>query len=108
MVLPYRHVGDLTVLDDAETAEMSALTRKAITALRTVYAPHGFNLGINQGSAAGAGIAAHLHQHVVPRWEGDSNFMPIIARTKTLPELLASTRERLAAAWPVEPLEESC
>jgi ATP adenylyltransferase len=108
MVLPYRHVGDLTELDDAETAELAVLTRKSITALRTVFAPHGFNLGINQGSAAGAGIAAHLHQHVVPRWEGDSNFMPIIARTKTLPELLASTRERLAAAWPVEPQEESC
>ena len=108
MVLPYRHVGDLTELDAAEAAELMALTRQAIAALRTVFAPHGFNLGINQGSAAGAGIAAHLHQHVVPRWEGDSNFMPIVARTKTLPELLGSTRERLAAAWPVDPQEESC
>lgn len=108
MVLPYRHVGDLTELSDAETTEIMALTRKAITALRTVFSPHGFNLGINQGSAAGAGIAAHLHQHVVPRWQGDSNFMPIVARTKTLPELLGSTRERLAAAWPVDHQEESC
>lgn len=68
--------------------------------LGTVYAPQGFNLGMNQGAAAGAGIAAHLHQHVVPRWGGDSNFLPIIARTKALPELLADTRARLAEAWP--------
>lgn len=112
MVLPYRHVGDLTELDEAESTEVMALTRSAIQALRAVYAPHGFNLGVNQGSAAGAGIAAHLHQHVVPRWDGDSNFMPIVARTKTLPEVLAATRERLAAAWPdsqqPQPQEEPC
>ena len=112
MVLPYRHVGDLTELDEAESTEVMALTRNAIRALRAVYAPHGFNLGVNQGSAAGAGIAAHLHQHVVPRWDGDSNFMPIVARTKTLPEVLAATRERLAAAWPdsqqPQPQEEPC
>jgi ATP adenylyltransferase len=65
-----------------------------------VYAPGGFNLGMNQGDVAGAGIAAHLHQHVVPRWLGDSNFLPIVGRTKALPELLADTRARLAAAWP--------
>jgi ATP adenylyltransferase len=109
MVLPYRHVADYTELDQAEAAELTAMTRTAITVLRQVLAPHGFNLGINQGAVAGAGIAAHLHQHVVPRWGGDSNFMPIIARTKAIPELLARTRERLAAAWPKdEPQDEPC
>ena len=62
--------------------------------------PHGFNLGMNQGSVAGAGIAAHLHQHVVPRWGGDQNFMPIIGRTRTMPQLMADTRKLLAEAWP--------
>ncbi|WP_372419890.1 HIT family protein [Actinotalea solisilvae] len=100
MVLPLRHVADYTELDDAETAEVAALTRTAMTVLRTVMAPHGFNLGMNQGAVAGAGIAAHLHQHVVPRWGGDMNFLPIVARTKALPELLGDTRARLAAAWP--------
>ncbi len=108
MVLPYRHVADYTELDPAETAEVATLTQTAIAVLRAVYGPHGFNLGINQGAVAGAGIAAHLHQHVVPRWEGDANFMPIVARTKTVPELLAGTREKLAAAWPRQPQEESC
>ncbi len=100
MVLPLRHVADYTDLDDAETAEVAALTRTAMHVLRAVMAPHGFNLGMNQGAVAGAGIAAHLHQHVVPRWGGDMNFLPIIARTKALPELLGDTRARLAAAWP--------
>ncbi len=67
--------------------------------LRAVSAPHGFNIGINQGHVAGAGIAAHLHQHVVPRWGGDSNFMPIVGQTQVLPQLLADTRDQLAAAW---------
>jgi ATP adenylyltransferase len=70
--------------------------------LREVLAPQGFNLGMNQGDVAGAGIAAHLHQHVVPRWVGDSNFLPIVARTRALPALLADTRARLAAAWPTD------
>ena len=68
--------------------------------VRAVAAPHGFNLGMNQGAVAGAGIAAHLHQHVVPRWGGDTNFMPIVGRTRVLPQLLADTRALLAAAWP--------
>ena len=63
-------------------------------------APHGFNIGMNQGAVAGAGIAAHLHQHVVPRWGGDTNFMPIVAQTRVLPELLADTRANLASSWP--------
>lgn len=99
MVCPYRHVSDYVALTDVETAEVAALTRSAIRVLTAVLAPHGFNLGMNQGAVAGAGIAAHLHQHVVPRWGGDSNFLPIVARTKALPELLGDTRERLAAAW---------
>lgn len=100
MVVPLRHVADYTDLDDAETTEVAALTRTAMRVLREVMAPHGFNLGMNQGAVAGAGIAAHLHQHVVPRWGGDANFLPIVARTKALPELLGDTRDRLAAAWP--------
>nr|WP_318842974.1 HIT domain-containing protein [Myceligenerans sp. TRM 65318] len=100
MVLPYRHVSDYTDLDDAETAELAAMTQTAMRTTRAAYAPAGFNLGINQGEVAGAGIAAHLHQHVVPRWPGDSNFLPVVAQTKSLPELLADTRRRLAEAWP--------
>ncbi len=103
MVLPYRHVGDITELDAQETAELGSLTQTAVRVLRDVYQAQGFNLGVNQGTAAGAGIAAHLHQHVVPRWTGDANFMPVIARTKTLPEILADTRERLVRAWPPAP-----
>ncbi|WP_402371674.1 HIT family protein [Isoptericola rhizosphaerae] len=100
MVLPYRHVSDYTDLTDGETSELAAMTKTAMRVLREVYAPAGFNLGMNQGEAAGAGIAAHLHQHVVPRWLGDANFLPVVGRTKALPELLADTRARLAAAWP--------
>ncbi|WP_182111228.1 MULTISPECIES: HIT domain-containing protein [unclassified Actinotalea] len=100
MVLPTRHVADYTDLDADETAEVAALTQTAMRVVRSVLRPHGFNLGMNQGAVAGAGIAAHLHQHVVPRWGGDMNFLPIIARTKALPELLGDTRARLAAAWP--------
>jgi len=99
MVCPYRHVADYTELDDTETAEVAAFTKQAMSVVRSVSGAHGFNLGMNQGAVAGAGIAAHLHQHVVPRWGGDQNFMPIIGRTKTLPELLESTRELLAEAW---------
>ncbi len=103
MVLPYRHVADYTDLTDEETTELAGTTQEAMRVLRRVYRAQGFNLGVNQGSAAGAGIAAHLHQHVVPRWSGDANFLPVVGRTKTLPELLADTRERLAAAWPAAP-----
>ncbi|MGN6781346.1 MAG: HIT family protein [Marmoricola sp.] len=99
MACPYRHVADYTELDDAETAEVAALTKQAMRVLRSVSGAHGFNLGMNQGAVAGAGIAAHLHQHVVPRWGGDQNFLPIIGRTKALPELLRDTRRLLAEAW---------
>lgn len=100
LVCPYRHVADYTNLTHEETVEIAELTRTAMSVLREVSAPHGFNLGMNQGAVAGAGIAAHLHQHVVPRWGGDANFLPIVGRTKALPELLDDTRRRLAAAWP--------
>jgi len=99
MVCPYRHVADYTDLDEAETDEVARLTQTAMRTLRSVSQAQGFNIGMNQGAVAGAGIAAHLHQHVVPRWAGDKNFMPIIGRTKTLPELLSDTRELLAQAW---------
>lgn len=99
LVCPYRHVADYLALDDDETAELTAMTRTAIRALTHAYHPHGFNLGMNQGAMAGAGIAAHLHQHVVPRWSGDANFLPIVARTRALPELLSDARSRLAQSW---------
>lgn len=100
MVVPYRHVADYTELDEVETAELAVFTKKAMTALRAASGAHGFNIGMNQGAAAGAGIAAHLHQHVVPRWGGDTNFMPVVGHTKVLPQLLADTRKMLAEAWP--------
>jgi ATP adenylyltransferase len=99
LICPFRHVPDYTDLTDEETAEVAVLTKQAMTVLRSVTQPHGFNLGANQGNIAGAGIAAHFHQHVVPRWGGDANFMPVIGHTKTMPQLLGETREMLAAAW---------
>lgn len=100
LICPYRHVADYTDLDTEETAELARFTQDAMIAIRQVSSPHGFNLGMNQGSVAGAGIAAHLHQHVVPRWGGDANFMPVIGHTRVLPQLLADTRELIADAWP--------
>ncbi|GAA1475684.1 HIT domain-containing protein [Nocardioides aestuarii] len=99
MVCPYRHIPDYTDTTDAEVAEIGALAKRAMEVLRSVSNAEGFNLGMNQGQAGGAGIRAHLHQHVVPRWVGDANFMPIIGRTKTMPALLADTRQLLADAW---------
>jgi ATP adenylyltransferase len=99
MVCPYRHIADYTETTAEEAEEIGVLTKEAMHTLRRVSAVQGFNIGMNQGAVAGAGIAAHLHQHVVPRWLGDQNFMPIIADTKTLPELLTDTRELLAASW---------
>jgi ATP adenylyltransferase len=100
MVVPYRHIADYTDLTNAETVELAQFTQRAMAVIRQVSMPHGFNIGMNQGVVAGAGIAAHLHQHVVPRWGGDANFMPVIGHTKVLPELLGETRTMLAAAWP--------
>ena len=81
------------------TLELARFTQTAMRVIRTVSSPHGFNLGMNQGAVAGAGIAAHLHQHVVPRWGGDTNFMPVVGRTKVLPQVLLDTRQLLADAW---------
>ena len=99
MICPYRHVADYTDLTSSEVAELGAFTQRAMTVLRSVSGAHGFNIGMNQGSVSGAGIAGHLHQHIVPRWGGDANFMPIIGGTKVIPELLESTRLLLADAW---------
>jgi len=99
LICPYRHVADYTDLTAQETAEVAELTQQAMRTIRAVSSPHGFNLGMNQGSVAGAGIAAHLHQHVVPRWGGDANFMPVVGRTKVLPQLLADTQQMIAQAW---------
>jgi ATP adenylyltransferase len=101
LVCPYRHVADYTELTDEELAEVGSFTQRAMRVVRAVSGAHGFNLGMNQGSVAGAGIAAHLHQHVVPRWGGDTNFMPVVGRTKVLPQLLTDTRKLFAEAWPV-------
>ncbi len=100
LVCPYRHVADYTDLTPAETDELAALTQRAMAVLRAVSAPAGFNIGMNQGEVTGAGVAGHLHQHVVPRWQGDANFLPIIGRTKALPKLLDDARREIALAWP--------
>lgn len=99
LICPYRHRPDLTDLNAAERHEMTDLSAQAMAVLRATKGPHGFNLGMNAGQNAGAGVAAHAHQHVVPRWDGDANFLPIIGRTKALPELLSDTRDELARAW---------
>jgi ATP adenylyltransferase len=99
MAAPMRHVGSFAELTDAEALELHALARAAIDALGRVYDPDGFNLGWNLGRVAGAGIADHVHLHVVPRWSGDTNFMPVLADVKVIPEHLLETRDRLREAW---------
>ena len=99
MVVPYRHVADYTDLTVEETREVAEFTQHAMKVIRAASGAHGFNIGLNQGVIAGAGIAAHLHQHLVPRWGGDANFMPVIGQTKVLPQLLGETRDMLADAW---------
>ena len=103
MVVPYRHVADYTDLTTAEVAELGAVTQTAMRVVREVSGAHGFNVGMNQGAVAGAGIADHLHQHAVPRWGGDTNFMPVLGLTRVLPQVLAETRQLLADAWPDHP-----
>ena len=100
LICPYRHVPLYVDLTDEETAEFTALTKQAIAALQAASSPMGFNIGMNQGEVAGAGVAAHLHQHIVPRWGGDANFLPIVGQTKALPALLEDTRAQLVAHWP--------
>ncbi|MDR0950291.1 MAG: HIT domain-containing protein [Candidatus Ancillula sp.] len=99
LVCPYRHVSLYEEATDAERIEIAELTSNALKVVRYVLNPDGFNLGMNQGEVAGAGIAAHLHQHIVPRWKGDANFFPIIGQTKALPTLLDDTRQQLAKGW---------
>jgi len=100
MVVPYRHVAGLEELDAAEAAGLMTVTRIALRALRAVSAPHAFNVGLNLGAVAGGSLADHLHQHVVPRWGGDANFIAVVGQTKVIPQLLSETRDLLAGAWP--------
>ena len=98
LVCPYRQVADLPDLTDAETMEMQTLLRRVQAAIRQVMRPEGFNIGLNLGRVAGAGIVEHLHWHVVPRWTGDTNFMPVTGSTAVLPEALDETAARLRSA----------
>ncbi len=100
MVLPYRHVADLEELEPAEAHELMVFTQAAVRAMKRVAAPHAFNVGLNLGAVAGGSLAEHLHQHVVPRWGGDANFIAVIGQTKVIPQLLSETRSLLAEAWP--------
>ena len=99
MVVPFRHVASYDELTVEEAAEVASLTQHALRALRSATGAQGFNVGMNLGVVGGAGIAAHLHQHVVPRWGGDTNFMPVVGHTRVLPQLLPDTRDLLAQAW---------
>jgi ATP adenylyltransferase len=99
MVVPYAHSGDLGALALEVADELFALTRRAVALIGAEYTPQGFNLGMNLGRIAGAGIAEHLHMHVVPRWSGDSNFMPVVGQTRLIPEDLDATYTRLRARF---------
>jgi ATP adenylyltransferase len=99
MVAPYAHLGDLPDLDEATSLELIALTQRSIRAIRAAYRPEGFNVGANLGSVAGAGVADHVHLHVVPRWEGDTNFMPVLGEVRVLPESLEDTHRTLKEAF---------
>jgi len=99
-VVPYLHVGTLVQLDKGTTAEMTELIQQAVLTITEVYEPEGFNIGANLGAVAGAGVADHLHVHIVPRWAGDTNFMTPVADARVIPEDLGETLDRLKAAWP--------
>ena len=99
MLVPYRHVAGYDELTAAEATEVATMTQHALRALKHATGAQGFNVGMNLGVVGGAGIAAHLHQHVVPRWGGDTNFMPVVGHTRVLPQLLPDTRDLLAQAW---------
>jgi ATP adenylyltransferase len=100
MVAPYRHAGEFSELGDAEALEIHRLAGQGMGALSQLYGPQGFNVGWNLGRIAGAGVVDHVHLHLVPRWAGDTNFMPVLADVKVIPEHLVETRRRLAEAWP--------
>jgi ATP adenylyltransferase len=99
MIVPYRQVADLEELTEAESRELMVFTQKTIRAIKSVSNPDAFNVGLNLGAAAGGSLAEHLHQHVVPRWGGDANFITVIGETKVMPQLLRDTRSLLAQAW---------
>jgi ATP adenylyltransferase len=99
MLVPYRHVSGYDELTPEEAGEVASMTQHAIRVVRRASGAQAFNVGMNLGAVAGAGIAAHLHQHVVPRWAGDTNFMPVVGQTRVLPQLLPDTRALLAEAW---------
>ncbi len=99
MVAPFEHVAGLEDLPAETTAEMMALAQRAITVLKGTYEPHGFNVGFNQGRVAGAGVEHHIHMHVVPRWGGDTNFMPVLADTRVMPQTLEQTYEALVGRF---------
>ena len=100
MVAPYRHLAEPGALDADERAEMWELLDRGIAALRAAMAPHGFNAGLNLGRPAGAGVEGHIHLHIVPRWNGDTNFMPVLADVRVMPEHLSRTLAQVRAAWP--------
>ena len=100
LVAPCRHVADLEALSDDEAGALMAATRRAVRAIKAAYGPEGVNVGMNLGSAAGAGVPGHLHQHALPRWQGDTNFMTSIGEVRVLPEDLATGWHKLRAAWP--------
>lgn len=100
LVLPYREVADLEDLTVDESTELWATVTDAVRAIKTSHRPHALNVGINLGTSAGGSISQHLHVHVVPRWEGDANFMTSVAETRTLPESLPDTAQRIRRAWP--------
>jgi ATP adenylyltransferase len=100
MVAPYRHVAEFAELGDGEALEIHQFAAQGIGALAQVYGPQGYNVGWNLGRIAGAGVIDHVHLHLVPRWAGDTNFMPVLADVKVIPEHLADTRRKLAEAWP--------
>lgn len=100
LICPYRHISTYDLATKDEVAEIGLLTQQAMEAIKKASGAHGFNIGMNQGEVAGAGISGHLHQHVIPRWRNDANFFPIIAETKALPRLLGEVRQDIANAWP--------
>jgi ATP adenylyltransferase len=99
MVAPLRHIGDLSALSAEEAAEIHSLSVRALEVLTTLFQPDGFNIGWNLGRSAGAGVVDHVHEHVVPRWQGDTNFMPVLADVRVIPEHLKATHARIEAAW---------
>ncbi len=101
LIVPYMHAPDIEDLSPAVLADLMRTAREGVIALRAVYHPNAFNIGVNLGAAAGAGIAEHFHMHVVPRWAGDTNYMTVVGQTRVIPDLLLDTYHRLREAWPV-------